>query len=249
MDRTQLKMLKEQNPFAALHDLISDLLMQDIIAFRIDPGTRMVVSSIAERFGVSRSPVHTALERLLEKGYLYQTDRHYFVKEFSAKEYRELSDLSRLLEPYAAGEAAKKLTEEQLSQLYEMAHELRRLYHLATGETISDSFLPLMDMEYRFHTLLVDAAGNEVISRIYEEHKYRILYYRSYILKNPPKDVLDVLANDHILICDTLKLRDPDMARAAVNRHLSVSKLVIQRSQILKCDWGDEEDITASTLS
>ncbi len=242
MDRKQLQILKERNPFAPLHEIVEELLLQDIISFRIDPGTRLVENSIADRFGVSRSPVRSALEMLLEKGYLYQNDRHYFVKEFSAKEYRDLSDLSRMIEPYAAGEAAEKLTEAQLKQLYDMAYELQRLYHLATGETISDSFVPLMDMEYQFHTFLVKAAGNDAISQIYEDYKYRILYYRSYILKNPPEYVFDVLANDHILICDTLKLRDRDMASAVLRRHLSVSKLIIQESRILEEDWGGEAD-------
>ena len=94
----------------------------------------------------------------------------------------------------------------------------------------------------------MNAAGNDVISRIYEEYKYRILYYRSYILKNPPEDVLDILAKDHILICDTLKFRDPDMAIAVVKRHLSVSKLVIQRSRVLESEWGNEEDITTQKM-
>ena len=192
--------------------------------------------------------MRAAFEKLFQKGYLYQTDRHFYVKEFSAKEYRDLSDLSRMIEPYAAGEAALKLTDAQLRELYDMAYELQRLYHLATSETISDKFMPVMDMEYQFHTLLVNAAGNDVISRIYEDYKYRILYYRSYILTNPPADVLDILANDHILICDTLKFRDPDMAIAVVKRHLSVSKLVIQRSRVLESEWGNEEDITTQKM-
>ena len=62
MNQEQLKILKEQNPFAALHDLISDLIMQDIISFRIAPGTRLVENALAEGFGVSRSPVRAALE-------------------------------------------------------------------------------------------------------------------------------------------------------------------------------------------
>ena len=76
-------------------------------------------NALAEGFGVSRSPVRAALEKLYQKGYLYQTDRHFYVKEFSAKEYRDLSDLSRMIEPYAAGEAALKLTDKQLQQLFQ----------------------------------------------------------------------------------------------------------------------------------
>ena len=51
MNQEQLKILKEQNPFAALHDLISDLIMQDIISFRIAPGSRLVENALAEGFG------------------------------------------------------------------------------------------------------------------------------------------------------------------------------------------------------
>ena len=38
------------------------------------------------------------------------------------------------------------------------------------------------------------------------------------------------------------------MAIAVVKRHLSVSKLVIQSSRILECEWGDEEDVTAQKM-
>lgn len=248
MDRSQLLQLKEQNPFAALHDIICDLLMQDIISFRLAPGSRVVESNVAECFGVSRSPVRTALDILCRKGYLYQSGRSYFVKEFSQKEFKDLGDLSRMIEPYAAGEAAEKLTTAQMDRLYEMAYKLQTLYHEATGETLSSSFMPLMDMEYQFHTFIVDAAQNEVISKIYEDYKYRILYYRSYILQNPPKDVLTILADDHLRICDTLKLRDKDMAIAVANRHISISQRVIKKSQVLECSWGEAKDITASNL-
>lgn len=248
MERTQLLQLKEQNPFAALHDIICDLLMQDIISFRLAPGSRVVESNVAECFGVSRSPVRTALDILCQKGYLYQSGRSYFVKEFSKKEFKDLGDLSGMLEPYAAGEAAEKLTAAQLDQLYEMAYKLQTLYREATGETLSTSFMPLMDMEYQFHTFLVDAADNEVISKIYQDYKLRILYYRSYILQNPPRDVLNILADDHLRICDILKLRDKEMAIAAAKRHINISQRVMKMSQVLERSWGEAEDITASDL-
>lgn len=248
MDQRQLHLLKEQNPFAPLHTLICDLLMQDIINYRILPGSRLVESAIAERFGVSRSPVRMAVEVLVEKGYVDQVERHYYVKAFSAEECKNLSDLSFLIEPYAAGEAAERLTAGDLDTLFDMAYQLQRLYHEATSETVSGSFMPLMDLEHQFHSLIINASGNAVIASIYEQYRYRILYYRSYILQNPPRDVLDVLADDHILICNTLKLRDREMAAAVVKRHLSVSQHVIRQSQVTESEWGKEKDITGEIL-
>ena len=244
METERINQIKQQNPFASLHDIICDLLMQDIISFRIQPGSRIVESSVAERFGVSRSPVRAALDELLQKGYLSQKNRCYYVKEFSSKECRDLGDLSMMLEPYAAGEAAVKLTSAQL----EMAYRLQCLYHKATGETMRNSFMSLMDMEYQFHTYIIQAAENDVISRIYEDYKYRILYYRSYILQNPPRDVLDILADDHLRICDILKLRDRELAAAAAKRHIKISQRVIKLSQVLEHGWEQAEDITASNL-
>ena len=233
MDNRTLKIIKEKNPFSPLHDIICDLLMQEIISFRIQPGTRLVESSLAERFGVSRSPVRTALDMLADTGFLHRENNRFYVNRFSRKEYKHLSDLAALLEPYAAGEAALKLTDAQLRQLYDMAYELQRLYHLATGQDPSDSFVPLMDMEYKFHTFILEVADNEVIFQIYNEYKYRLFFYRSYLLTNPPKEVLDILANDHVLICDTLRLRDRDMAAAIARRHLTVSQKVIEQSHAL----------------
>ncbi len=233
MERENLEILKEQNPFSSLHEIICDLILQDIISFRLQPGERLVEKTIADIFQVSRSPVRTAMEVLVERGYLTQNQRYFYVKDFCEKEYSELRQLSNLLEPYAAGEAARKITAKQLDFLYEMAYSLQRLYHTVTHQTLSDSFMPLMDVEYKFHSSLVDFAGSSVLSKIYEEYRYRIMYYRSYILQNPPREVLDTLADDHILICDTLKLRDPDMAIAVLKRHLSISKQVIEESHVL----------------
>jgi len=236
LKQAQLRLLKEQNPFTPLHMLVGDLLIQEIINYRILPGSRLVESTIAEQFGVSRSPVRMAVELLAEKGFVERVDRRFYVKAFSDQEYSELSDLSFLIEPYAAGLAAEKLTPGDLETLFDLARQLQRFYREAMRQTGPIDFCPVIEVEHQFHGLIIQASGNTVISNIYKQYRYRILYYRSYVLQNPPYKMLDVLADDHLLICNTLKLRDPDMASAAVKRHLSISQQVITKSIIAKSE-------------
>lgn len=231
MLREQLQLVRDENPFATLHDVISDILLKQIIHFRLRPGERLVESRLAEQFGVSRSPVRLALCLLDEKGFIYKDNGAYFVKPLSLKEYNDLNDLSTLLEPYAAGLAAERISAAQLSRLYEMAHELKALYRRLIEQSSPGGIVAIRDLEYGFHSYLVDIAGNEAVSKIYGEYINHIFHYRSFILQDPPFEFLDALSDDHIFICDTLKIHDSNIASAVAKRHLTLSRNIIEKNK------------------
>ena len=121
MTPTQLEKYKESNPFATLNDIIYDILLQDILGFNLKPGEKVNESTIAAELGISRSPVRNALQRLAENGYIQIKNSRYYVSEFTNEEYTNVMDLAVLLESYAMGEAAVKITPVELDELYEMA--------------------------------------------------------------------------------------------------------------------------------
>lgn len=234
MNRKQLENIYTDNPFMSLNDITYDLLLQEIINYRLPPEKRISESSVADELSISRSPVKSALEKLVLKGYVRVQNNRYFVASFSKKEYKDVTDMSILLESYAAGEAALRLKPEQFDELYKMAYELQRLYRLAINSGTNKGYRELLDMEFDFHTFIVKAAGNSMLLEIYNEQKYKLFRYRSYLLYNPPPSVYEQLENDHIILCDALKLGDKGVASAAAKRHLSISRMTIARSNILK---------------
>ena len=81
----------EKNPFCTLERAVYEILLDGIINFKITPGTKLIEYQLAERFGISRSPIREAILQLEEQGFvtkeLYKT---VVVEPFDVKEYNEL---------------------------------------------------------------------------------------------------------------------------------------------------------------
>lgn len=239
MDRQQLDMMREKNPFTTLSDIVYEILLQDIIHFDLPPESNINESRVADVLGISRSPVKFALEKLMEKGFLYVRNSRYYVVKFSEKEYKNATDLNMLLEPYATGEAALNLRPKQIDELYAMAYRISEYYWQVISRDNTPNYRDLLNEEFKFHTYIVKAANNKLISDIYEDLKFTLFRYRSYLLHYPQPGVFELLANDHVVLCDSLKLGDKEVAEASARRHLSISRRVITRSGLMKITGDD----------
>lgn len=233
MDKQQLDNIRSKNPFMMLNDVVYEVLLQDIISFKLMPGSKIAESTIAEELGVSRSPVKNALEKLAENNYIKIQNSRYYVSEFDRKEYDEICDFSLMIEPYAAGEAALNITPEQLDELYRMARRLQSLYDEAFHQGKNFVFAKLLEQEIEFHYSVVKASGNSLITSLYNDMKYKLFRCRSYLLFCRPEGFYDTLDTDHVFICDILKFGDRDMAAAAARRHLGISRSGIERYKLL----------------
>ena len=96
---------------------IHDVLMARIQNGEVDPQERLVDTTVATEFGVSRMPARDALMRLAHEGYLEQTTKGFALPRIDHREILEIFDLRRLLEPRAAALAAQSLSEDAFDQL------------------------------------------------------------------------------------------------------------------------------------
>ncbi len=233
MDCKQFEKIRDENPFMPLNDIVHELILQDIISFAVMPGSRISESSIAQELGISRSPVKAALEKLASNNYIKIQNSRYYVAEFNKKDYDEICDFTMMIETYAAGEAALNITPEQLDELYKIAHNLQSLYDEAFHKGKNFVFAKLLEQEINFHFSVVKASGNQLITDLYDQMKYRLFRCRSYLLFSRPEGFYDTLDTDHVFICDILKFGDRDMAAAAIRRHLGISRSGIERYNLL----------------
>lgn len=102
---------------------LSDRIYADLLGRlqqgAIPPAERLVDVDLARTYGTSRMPVRDALMRLTNEGYLVGTTRGFAVPQLSAQDVRDIFEVRRQLEPYAAGCAARDLNvaaQRQLSQ-------------------------------------------------------------------------------------------------------------------------------------
>ena len=90
---------------------------------------RIVDTSLAAEFGLSRMPARQALLRLVHEGYLVGTTRGFVLPHFSISDIKEIFEVRMLLEPRAAASACQVLTEEQIAKMrtaYEDARDAVR---------------------------------------------------------------------------------------------------------------------------
>lgn len=233
MDTKKFEEIRKNHPFMTLNDIVYNLLLQEIITFTMTPGSKIYESIIAQQLGISRSPVKYALEKLSEMGYVRIQNSRYYVSDFSHREYLELFDLTQILESYGAREAATNASDEEIQSLYRKSDAINELYRESRNNNDNFSYKELLDAELDFHSSVVKASHNKIIADLYESLRYKIFFCRGYLLYTRPEGFHEDLDTDHSYICDALNYHDPDMAVAAINRHLGISKNGIERYGLL----------------
>ena len=164
-------------------------LKQDIFDFRLMPGDRFRENEIAERMGVSRTPVREALFRLQREAYvdvLYRSG--WQVKPFDFKYFEELYDVRTILECAAV----RKLCEHdgELSKLDDLVSQ----WCVPSEQRLDDG--PVVSgMDERFHEKLVEAAGNSEMARIHHDLTERLRIIRRLDFTKPPR--VDATYNEH----------------------------------------------------
>lgn len=126
------------------------VLRKEILACDLPPGTRIIEGDLAERLGMSKTPVKKALGMLIHEGFVEVLPRHgYRVTEITLADVQEIYELRQIAEPAAAELAASNATPDQLQ-------EMRQLVEEAPDDTFEEQAAKVL----RFHELLAEASGN-----------------------------------------------------------------------------------------
>ncbi len=153
-----------ENPVA---QRIRELILDGSLA----PGTRLAEAAIAERLGVSRTPVRNALPALAMEGLLEPAGRRgWAVKAFSVADSFRATEMRCLLEGHAAREvAARGAKPEVIAELRAVLAEGDRIF--AKGHVVPEDEATYARMNRRFHDIIVEAAEDplltDLIHRVY----------------------------------------------------------------------------------
>ncbi len=206
----------EKNPFCTLERAVYEILLDGIINFKITPGTKLIEYQLAERFGISRSPVREAILQLEDQGFvtkeLYKT---VVVEPFDVKEYNELIEFRCLLEPAATGMASLLMTEDDLKQLKEYADSIDEMCK-------KGDFNLLSEYENLFHEFIIQCCHNRYIISAYKNMQPYLTRSRAaYLYVN--KDLTPQLCvEEHSLIYNSLLLKNQELAEHIVHQLLQM---------------------------
>ena len=186
------------------------LILEAIDSHVYRPGDRLVENELAERFGVSRTPIREALQRLETQSLLTRDGRSLIVASLDHNQTSELYTVRAELEGLAARLAARHATPEEVQVLQQM---------LANDRALTEDPQALARANRRFHKQIHLASHNRfLVQQLDLVYRSMALLARSSIeAEGRGPDTLD----EHEAIVTAIAAGDGSEADAALRRHLS----------------------------
>lgn len=196
-------------------------LKDDIFEFRLLPGDRFSENEMAERYDVSRTPLRDALYRLQREGYLEVGFRRgWQVRTLDFRYFDDLYDLRIVLEIAAI---------ERICQMAECpagVEELKRIWLVAKADREQDG-RTVSQMDERFHTAMVAAAGNAEMARVHAELTEKLRIIRR--LDFTQAERVDATYQEHGKIVQLLLRRKFPETAMLLRSHIQQSKLEVRK--------------------
>ncbi|WP_330331412.1 GntR family transcriptional regulator [Streptomyces sp. NBC_00536] len=179
---------------------------------RYEGGTLLTEGELADAVGVSRTPVREALLRLETEGLIkLYPKKGALVLPVSAQEIADVVETRLLVEEFTVRRAVPAAPA-LLARLAELIEEQHR--HAASGDLSA-----LIAADRLFHAEIVRSAGNQILSRLYDQLRDRQLRMGVALLHAHPERIAKTLA-EHTEILDALRAGDAESAAAAVRGHV-----------------------------
>lgn len=200
------------------------LILEAIDTGKYKPGDRLVESELADRFGVSRTPVREALQRLETQNMLSRDGRSLIVASLDHNQLSELYVVRGELEGLAARLAARNATREEIRVLRDM---------LAADSALVDDPQAMARANRRFHKQIHLASHNRfLVQQLDLVHRSMALLASTSIAAEGrgPRTL-----EEHDAIVAAIEKGDGDAASAALREHISrafITRLKLDARQV-----------------
>lgn len=193
---------------------LRDALEEEILMGTLRPGDRLEEPALAERFGVSRTPIREALHHLAAAGLIETHGRRgTFVAEIGPRRLLEMFDVMAGLEAMCAERAARRATEAEVETI--------RAAHLACAEAAADGDADgFYYANERFHEGIRAASRNGFLVEQADGLQRRLKPYRRLQLR--ARGRLRLAYEEHGRILEAIEAGDGPAAAAAMRAHVTV---------------------------
>ena len=170
-------------------DFIYREVKEQILSLKARPDTVLKEEDVALAYGVSRTPVHEALQQLKQEGFLDQVKKvGYLIKPLSISDLQEIIQIRSVLEGYAARLTTENQDEKIFARLQKI-NEKARVY--LKNNDLTKFFRNSSD----FHGIIYQGSKNQRLSTLIDSLRDSFLRYRRILLKIP--EMPEVQIKDH----------------------------------------------------
>jgi len=210
-----------------LSDRAADRLRELILVEELKPGQILAERELAERLGVSRTPLREALRILAAEGLVeMEANRRPRVYDPSVDQLLALVDVLAALERLAGRVAASRITEHELEGLYQLVCRLET-FPADGGE------LEFFNIDMAIHSGIVATSGNQPLQRTHAQ--YNAALFRARFMSTRWRARRPLMNKQHHRIIDFLRDGQGDAAGDAMYDHLmqlkvNIAELMKERS-------------------
>ncbi|WP_353234102.1 GntR family transcriptional regulator [Diaphorobacter ruginosibacter] len=195
----------------ALYEEVAELLRQRIFSHELPPGSWIDESSIAQEFGISRTPLREAIKVLAAEGLVtMKVRRGAYVTEVTVEDLQQVYRLMGLLEADAAAWVAANASDQLLSELRGLHEQLGRL-------TLDRKAFFMVNEQ--FHMRILEATHNKWLFQMVQDLRRVMKLSRHNSLLKSGR-IADSLA-EHEVIMAAFAARDAEAARQAMQAHFT----------------------------
>ena len=208
--------------YLPLRDVVFKTLRQAILKGELEPGERLMEIQLAERLGVSRTPIREAIRKLELEGLVLMIPRRGAeVAKISEKNLRDVLEVRRSLEELAIDLACQRIQEEELETLREAQKEFSAA--VAAGDAME-----IAQTDEKFHEIIYSGTGNQKLMQILSNLREQMYRYRLEYIKDANKR--QILLVEHEQILKALSLRHVQEAKLAVREHIDNQEITVLKN-------------------
>lgn len=218
---------------------VTDQLRELILQGTFNPGERLYEIPLAERMGVSRTPVREALNTLRIEGLLdYETQRGYGVREFGTHDIVAAYEARAALEGLACRMAAENgLSKEDLAILERCVVDGDSL--LSSGKLLPENLARYRQMNVDFHETILRASGARILGDLVRQ-THNIPFASNRIMVWDDYQIIHRSHDDHHRIFDAISRRQAKRAEALMQEHVFFAGQVLKKHIEAKARIAEE---------
>lgn len=216
-DNFQVKM----DAFLPLRDVVFNTLRQAILTGELKPGERLMEIHLADRLGVSRTPIREAIRKLELEGLVTMIPRRGAeVAQITEKSMNDVLEVRRAVDALCVELACERITQEELGKLKEACEHFEEAVKAGDVKHIAQADVAL-------HDIIVQATGNQRLVQLVNTLSEQMYRYRFEYIKDFRQH--ERLVEEHRIIYESIVGKDKETACKAAKEHIDNQKKAIIR--------------------
>jgi len=205
--------------FLPLRDVAFNTLRQAILTGELKPGERLMEIRLADKLGVSRTPIREAIHKLALEGLVTMVPRHGAeVAQITEKSMNDVLEVRRALDALCAELACDRITDEELAALKQACDHFEQCVAEKDTRKIAQADVAL-------HNIIVHATGNQRLIQLINNLSEQMYRYRFEYIKDSNRH--EALVEEHKIIYQSIVNKDKETAAAAARTHIDNQKKAI----------------------